>query len=120
MRWRCSPLSLEALLQVERCQELVRNWPPPVGIKPQQVAVTGNTVDQFEARAAAGCDERLIIAADPRLVVEAVVVCIKPKLRDLVRRAAASLREVRRGDRCIRVPAAGEAHHAHDLAGFET
>jgi hypothetical protein len=41
-------------LQVERCQKLVGNRPPPVGIKPQQVAVTGNTVEQLEARAAAG------------------------------------------------------------------
>ena len=33
------------LLQVERCQELVRNRLPPVGIKPQKMAVTGNTVE---------------------------------------------------------------------------
>ena len=43
-----------APLRIERCQELVCNRPPPVGIEPQQMAVAGNAVEQLEARAAAG------------------------------------------------------------------
>jgi hypothetical protein len=32
-------------LRMEGCQELVGDRPPPVRIKPQQVAVAGNTVE---------------------------------------------------------------------------
>ena len=83
------------------------------------MAVAWKPVEQLKARAAAGRGERLIIFADQGFLVEPVVVRIQPELRDLVRRAAASIRIIRRGNRSVGVLAAGEIHHAHHLAGLE-
>ncbi len=83
------------------------------------MAVAPNVVEKFEARAAAGRCERLIVFADQGFLVEAVIVGIEPELRDLGDRTAARVRVVRRGNRSVGVLAAGEIHHAHHLAGLE-
>ena len=83
------------------------------------MAVAGNAVEQLEVRATPGCDECSMVFADQGFVVETVVVCIQPELRDLVGRAAAGIRLVRRGDGSVGVPAAGEIHDAHHFVGLE-
>jgi hypothetical protein len=91
-------------LQVESCQELVRDRSPSVGMKSQQMAVARNVVEKFKTREAAGRGERLIVFADERLVVELVVVRIQPKLRNRVRRTAACVRIIRRRHRPVEPP----------------
>src|SRR5258708_30363609 len=59
-----------APLRIERCQALVCNRPPPVGIEPQQMAVAGNAVEQLRARAAARRRTSLIIAQSQGFVPE--------------------------------------------------
>ena len=73
-------------------------------------------MEQLGARAAARCRDGFVITADQGFVLEAVVVRIESELRHLVRRAAARVRVVRRGDRRVRVPAADEIDDGPDLA----
>jgi hypothetical protein len=113
-------LSASRALAIERSQEFVRDRSPSVGMKSQQMAVARNVVEKFKARGAAGRGERLVVFADERLTLELVVVRIQPKLRNLVRRAAACVRIIRRRHRPVGVPATGEIHHAHHLTGLET
>ena len=87
---------------------MIRDRAPPVGIKPQQMTVARHTVEHFEAGAAAGRDEGLLILADQGFIIEAVIVGIEPQLRDLVGRATAGIGVIRRRDRAIGVPAADE------------
>lgn len=74
---------ISLMLPVERGQELIGDRSPPVRIKPQQMAVVGDAVQQLEARVAAGGYERLVIFADEIFLVEAVAIGIEPELRDL-------------------------------------
>src|SRR5690242_10505990 len=117
--WPNSGLSRSRALAIKRSQKFVRDRSPPVRIESQQMAVARNTVEKLEVRAAAGCDECLIEFADQGFLVKLVVVCIQPQLRDLVGRAATSIRIVRCGNRSVGKPAAGEIHHSHDLTGLE-
>jgi hypothetical protein len=72
------------------------------------MTVAWNPVEQLETSPATGCGKRLIVFADQGFVVEAVVVRVEPKLRDLVRRAVACVCVVPQGDRRIWVPTSGE------------
>jgi hypothetical protein len=58
---------------IQRRQKRIRERPPAVGMEPQQVAVAGDAVQQFEAGAAAGRGESLGIFADQGLAIELVV-----------------------------------------------
>jgi hypothetical protein len=86
-------------LSIERGQEFVCNRSPPIGIKPQQMAVARNAVEQLELCASAGCDECPIVSAYKGLVVKLVIVRIQPELRNLVARAMSSIRIIWRGNR---------------------
>src|SRR5258708_14248061 len=81
--------------------------------------IPGDPMDEFEACAAAGRGERLMVFADKSFGVELVVVGIKPKLTDLFRRATPSIRVIWCRNRPVRVPAAGEIHHPDDLSRLE-
>src|SRR4029079_2650502 len=112
-------INSRALLEVERCQELIGNRSPPAGKESQQMTIARNTVQQLEARATRGCGKSSIIFADQSFLVEPVIVRVEPELRHLVRGALACLRIEGRGERCIRVPAAGEIDDGHDLGWLE-
>jgi len=77
-------------------------------------------MEKFEACAAAGVGEGLIVFADESFLIELVVVCIQPKLRYLIRRPPTGIRIVWRCDGAIGVPAAGKIHDTYHSAGPET
>jgi hypothetical protein len=72
------------------------------------VAVARNAMKKLEARAASGRGECLIVFADEGFLVQLVIVGVQPKLRDLIRRTATSVRIIGRRDRSVGIPAAGE------------
>src|SRR5258708_12621963 len=83
------------------------------------MAAARTGVRYLKARAAAGRRERLIVFADQRFVVEAVVVGIEPELRGLVRRAAASIPVEWRGHPPVGIPSPGGIHHPPPPAGLQ-